>query len=246
MKRIALSIITLFVCVICRADNFYQHWYVEDNAPIQTSCTTGGDIILPTSPTKYGYDFIGWEQLLIQRIEYLELPGGENAFIDTGITPYSYTTFRIKLNMSETTGGAIICNGHASGDKAYRFFNYDQAFWFDIGDWTKYRLKGGSFKKNITYDLLIGMQYVKDYATDSFIVGTQKNIAGYIPSGTLQILDDAKGKIYLMQIWQNDILVRDFIPVIDGNGTPCLFDKVEGKFYYSAGTGNFIAGPVIG
>ena len=29
-------------------------------------------------------------------------------------------------------------------------------------------------------------------------------------------------------------------------GTPCLYDKVERKFYYNAGTGQFIAGPVIG
>ena len=72
MKKFLLFISAIFMCVICRADTFTQYWYVEDNTPIQTSCTTGGDIILPTPPTKYGYDFIGWEKLPLQRIEYLE------------------------------------------------------------------------------------------------------------------------------------------------------------------------------
>ena len=49
-----------------------------------------------------------------------------------------------------------------------------------------------------------------------------------------------------LRIIQNNILVRDFIPVLDKDGVPCMYDKVEGKFYYNAGTGDFIAGPVIG
>jgi hypothetical protein len=36
-----------------------------------------------------------------------------------------------------------------------------------------------------------------------------------------------------------------FIPVLDGAGTPCMYDKEEKKFYYNAGTGQFIAGPVL-
>ena len=46
-------------------------------------------------------------------------------------------------------------------------------------------------------------------------------------------------------LYDNDVLVRDFIPVLDSNGTPCMLDKVEGKFYYNQGTGQFIAGPAI-
>ena len=34
------------------------------------------------------------------------------------------------------------------------------------------------------------------------------------------------------KIWQNDTLKRDFIPVLDLNGTECMYDLVENKFYY--------------
>ena len=74
MKRIALSIITLFVCVVCYGATFNQYWYVGDDSYATTSCTTGGDIILPTPPTKYGYDFVGWEKLQIQRSNIWKAP----------------------------------------------------------------------------------------------------------------------------------------------------------------------------
>ena len=42
--------------------------------------------------------------------------------------------------------------------------------------------------------------------------------------------------IYYFKIYDNDVLVRDFIPVLDSNKKPALYDKVEGKFYYNQGT----------
>ena len=55
-----------------------------------------------------------------------------------------------------------------------------------------------------------------------------------------------KIKIYYFQFYDNDTLVRNFIPVLDSDGVPCMYDLVEGKFYYNAGTGGFTAGPIIG
>ena len=52
-------------------------------------------------------------------------------------------------------------------------------------------------------------------------------------------------RVYKFKLTDNDVLVRDMIPVLDMDGTPCMYDKVEGKFYYNQGTGQFIAGPVI-
>ena len=43
--------------------------------------------------------------------------------------------------------------------------------------------------------------------------------------------------IYGCQIYDDDKLVRDFIPVLDREGIPCLYDKIEGKFYYNQGNG---------
>lgn len=53
------------------------------------------------------------------------------------------------------------------------------------------------------------------------------------------------GKLYSCQIYDNDILIRDYIPVIDYKNIICLFDKVHGQFYYNSGTGNFVSGEVV-
>ena len=47
------------------------------------------------------------------------------------------------------------------------------------------------------------------------------------------------GKLYSCKIYKDDVLVRDMIPAKDEVGNAGLYDKIEGKFYYNAGTGSF-------
>ena len=49
----------------------------------------------------------------------------------------------------------------------------------------------------------------------------------------------ARMKLYYFKIYESDILVRDFIPVLDYQKVPCLYDRVSQSFYYNAGTGTF-------
>ena len=49
-------------------------------------------------------------------------------------------------------------------------------------------------------------------------------------------------RFYYCKIYDEDTLVRDYIPVIDSNSRPCLFDKVSRECYYNQGTGEFLYG----
>lgn len=49
------------------------------------------------------------------------------------------------------------------------------------------------------------------------------------------------GKLYSCKIYDNGLLIRDYVPVINSNGVCGLFDKVNNKFYPSV-TDNFIRG----
>lgn len=42
------------------ADTETVNWYKDGQTYAQTTCTVGGDITLPTAPTKRGYNFTGW------------------------------------------------------------------------------------------------------------------------------------------------------------------------------------------
>lgn len=55
-------------------------------------------------------------------------------------------------------------------------------------------------------------------------------------------------KLYSFKIYDNNTLVRDFIPCIKGKGTSSvagLYDLVNGVFYTNAGTGSFITGNIV-
>ena len=52
-------------------------------------------------------------------------------------------------------------------------------------------------------------------------------------------------KLYSAQVYKNDVLIRDFIPIKDLAGTACLYDKISATNFYNAGTGNFIAGGAV-
>lgn len=78
---------------------------------------------------------------------------------------------------------------------------------------------------------------------DSMKIGAVRSSDGH---GGVEI--DArrfKGNISWFKIWDNDILVRDYIPVRTADGSVGLWDLVEDKFYGNAGTGSFVAGPEI-
>lgn len=49
-------------------------------------------------------------------------------------------------------------------------------------------------------------------------------------------------RLYALKLYVDGDLVRDYIPVIDSSGRPCLYDKVEDKFYYNEGSGEFLYG----
>ena len=62
-------------------------------------------------------------------------------------------------------------------------------------------------------------------------------------NGTARQLVSAR--FYLLKIYDNGTLVRDFIPCKKPDGTIGLWDDVNSVFYGNAGTGAFAAGPVI-
>ena len=63
------------------------------------------------------------------------------------------------------------------------------------------------------------------------------NVKGSVPYENMGNI-----RLYYFQIFDNNALVRDYIPVIDSSERPCLFDKVSRECYYNQGTGEFLWG----
>ena len=54
-----------------------------------------------------------------------------------------------------------------------------------------------------------------------------------------------KMRLYSCQTYDNDALIRDYLPCIDPSGEAGLYDIVNGAFYGNDGTGAFVAGPPV-
>ena len=62
MKRFILTLIAIFICTIAYAENITINWGVDNQTYTTTACEIGGDVALPTTPTKRGHIFRGWQK----------------------------------------------------------------------------------------------------------------------------------------------------------------------------------------
>ncbi|MBR2492016.1 MAG: hypothetical protein IKB64_00930 [Paludibacteraceae bacterium] len=177
-------------------------------------------------------------------LEYIQSSGSQ--YIDTGIYPDGTTKYELKIknstrngvlfgayNTTWETGSGLYTNVATSGQY----------------DWVHY-----NSNTNTTHvserdaDILIdkgrltinGTMYL-NAATKSFTT----NRTLYIFAGNMngKVEQPTAYQLCYFKIYNSDILVRDFIPVSDINGTVCLFDKVTKSYFYNIGSGTFIAGP---
>ena len=252
MKKFLVFVSLIFVCSICLARTINVAWKVDGNTYASNTCEYGGTLTVPsTQPTKYGYTFQGWAPYT--PIEYLESTGTQ--YIDTGVV---FDTGSLKFQAlfyikqiingendfigTLKTGGSSdgFCCGTYQEGTIFLFSrpvnvhlsNIQTGAWYDII---------GEFNNN-TMSLYVNGSLI-DFGTRNSFYSSEHIILfmggnGYMPLNTYQKLGSVK-------IWSNNILVRDFIPVLTPDGTPCMYDKVTNRYFYNQGTGQFVAGPVL-
>jgi hypothetical protein len=64
---------------------------------------------------------------------------------------------------------------------------------------------------------------------------------GVNTDGQFDTTRNAYVRIYYFKIYNTSTydLVRDFVPCLDNNGVPCMYDKVSGQSFYNLGAGQF-------
>lgn len=180
-------------------------------------------------------------------LEYIQSSGTQ--YIDTGFKPNQDTRVVTKFDMLQTDTAWRKLWGSGSGS-----YNLDFALWND--GTTKLQSYYGTKTNNTVpiTDMLLDIDANKNIwkysgetitfdknnftcAYSMYIFNLNKdNNSNYLP-GMM--------KLYLFKIYDNDVLVRDFIPCKNSSGTIGLYDSVNNQFYQNVGTGTFIAGPEI-
>lgn len=187
-------------------------------------------------------------------VEYLESTGTQ--YIDTGFVPTSDNfQFEIRMlsqNTSAYLGYRSVNSGTATGDMRW-FFNYsdgrvairygngaeNSTLSFNTQTTHKFYFNGSSLYVDDVNYLTTTKKYTTPVYKSFYLFSV--NTSGYYSADIANFI----GRIYYTKIWDNDVLVRDYIPALDSNNRPCMYDRVEGKAYYNQGTGSFTAGKKI-
>lgn len=197
------------------------------------------------------------------KLSYLESTGKQ--YIDTGIIfDYDQDTELSAEAMALSTGRAIIIGSYYSGNYRCIAIEFGGISNSHTGAGRGYVLLKAnnardiwSANAGIRIKRSISLKYTaaNKYAVLNF---DGQEVGGTVTAGTLKsnsnirMFLDARTaspaviqypiRIYSAQIKVAGTLVRDFIPVLDENNVPCMFDNVSKTYFYNKGTGNFIAG----
>ncbi len=241
MKRFVLLITALLLCGIAAAHTI--NWRVDGNIYQTTTCDSGESITPPTAPTKYGYHFKEW--ISATPIEYLESTGGQ--WIDTGFIPDNNTGIEIKIqNLAGNSENYFFGAGQSAFVRSFESYIWGSTLQFTYSSVTANALPDNTpfilnWRKNVLHYIQNNNDVLINLPTSSFV----SPYSMYLFAIHRASYSTGRSRIYYCKLYDNHVLVRDFIPVLDKDGVPCMYDKVEGKFYYNAGTGQFIAGPVL-
>lgn len=261
MRRILLCVFFV-LCAVGRAafsnvpETIDISWMVGDNIYSQSTCEYGGDVILPDAPTKRGHTFIGWRRNYVE-LEYLESTGTQA--IDTGYVFSGYNNeVVIKFELLEIPSLTDACltgaedNGNnwafvsrvAKGAEVLTVLqhpNVSHKPTIRVFPGLIYVLKmsqnDNNYLAEISEQIYSVVNKQSSYTTTSFALFADKYNTG-------EYTQMIEARIYYVQIYSDTTLVRDFIPVLDLSGVPCMYDRVTKEYFYNQGTGQFIAGPI--
>lgn len=210
------------------------------DSPVDIMCNNGTLKTRKSSGLPYEY----------QKVEYIESSGTQ--YIDTGITGTQNTKVDIDFQSTATTYGSFLPFGARSGASNNCFaiwassatigsnlrIGFDSTNGYTGGPTTtdKYHIihsKDGTYVNN---------ELVWTTATFSTFTTPQNLLVfGYYTNDTTRSLSAIR--LYHLKLWENNIMVRDFIPCYRKSDNEVgLYDLVTKTFFTNAGTDTFIVG----
>lgn len=183
------------------------------------------------------------------QLECIESSGGQ--YIDTGFMPNQNTRAVIDFQVLDShSGEGHILSVRDSASGPYfitvcntALANIYQARFGTAGIYTISSL--GASRERMLWDMNKGVfavdgETVTTFSTSDFQNTYNLSIFGRNTGGT--VADFVSMKLYACKIYDNGILVRNFVPAKNSDGTAGLYDVVNGVFYTNAGTGTFAEG----
>lgn len=159
-------------------------------------------------------------------------------YINTGFVPSSTSKVEVAFVCEEVQGVAVC--GAEDAWKRNGFAVYTHLA--EYGS-TTLTIPTGTGKRNVILDQgavflngeLVNTIYSPTFSCSLPFIVFARNRGGAIGEG-------ATAKLYGLKIWDNGYIVRDYRPCVDEQGVPCLYERLNERYVYNDGTGEFTVG----
>lgn len=179
-------------------------------------------------------------------LEYIQSAGTQ--YINTGVQPNQNTRVTATAYLTPSDAGTWLFGArNANSDSTFGFLSYENAYRSDYNTDQNKTIPAAysdpfEIDKNKNQTQINGEKeatssagtFQCNYPLILFANNSGGNISGF-----------GSGKIYQLSVYDNGILVRNFIPCQNPSGEIGLYDTENSQFYGNAGTGVFIAGPEV-
>lgn len=235
---------------------------------VESQLVTSGEVAtMPVTPTKEKYVLNYWALdgieydfstpvtsnitlVAVWKLEYTELEYIESTgtqYIDTGVV--NNQNIYIEDIISGQSDGGYLNGSEADWQSKFKWgFSWGKPY---IGYKTSNQNGTGTVSLDIFYTFKIGkgtqaVDGVFSYSDNTALtVYSTTPILLFALFETDHISSYCKIRRKSTKIYENKVLIRDYIPVLDKKGVACLYDKITETYLYNAGTGAFTAGPIV-
>ena len=185
-------------------------------------------------------------------VNYLQSSGTQ--WIEMGVAPNQNTKAVLKIKINEFTDkGASLIGSRTDANPNNQFFTYldyigGGRFLFRVDGQTQAISWTGLTTDKIYTVTLSGTEMKAELEDGTAVFSQTFSVNDFTSTMTMELFKSKsfdygfRGRIYSCKHYSGDELIQDFVPCLDTEGVPCMFDFVSRKPFYNVGTGSFTWG----
>lgn len=186
-------------------------------------------------------------------VDYLQSTGAQ--WIEMGVAPNQNTkaVLKIKINTFTSRGASLIgSRTDINSDDQFTTYLDDYGgtrFLFRMDGQPKTTSWTGLTTNKIYIVTLSGTEMKAELEDGTAVFSKTFSVPDFTSTVTMALFRSKgvsgayfQGRIYSCKHYSGDELIQDFVPCLDTDSVPCMFDLVSRKPFYNVGTGSFTWG----
>ena len=186
-------------------------------------------------------------------VDYLQSSGEQ--WIEMGVAPNQNTKAVLKIKINEVNGyyGSSLIGSRTDANSNDQFFTYLDSsggtrFLFRMDGQTKAISWTGINTDKIYIVTLSGTEMKAELEDGTAVFSKTFSVSDFESTVTMALFKSKPfnngfwGRIYSCKHYSGDELIQDFVPCLNADGVPCMYDLIRRRTFYNKGTGSFTWG----